>query len=71
MIRVQLRLPTLLIRPPKKVERLIVFASFFFLPKFCLNEYSVTAGQIVLKFGEMVDMDVKLCYSVSKFKMLD
>ena len=45
-----------------------MFASFFFLPKFCLNEYSVADGQIVLKFGEMVDMDVKLCNSLSKCK---
>ena len=31
---------------------------FFFLPKFCLDEFSVTAGRIVLKYGDKVDMDV-------------
>ena len=28
---------------------------------------SITAGRIVLKFGDMVDMDVKLCKRVSNF----
>ena len=54
--------------------RLTVFAQFLyyivllflFTPKFCLNEFSVTTGQIYLKFGDMVGMDVKLCKRVSK-----
>ena len=44
---------------------------FFFPPKFCLDEFSVTTGRIVRKFWDMVDMDVKLCKKVSKFKILD
>ena len=35
------------------------------------DEFSVTTERIVLKFWDMVDMDVKLCKMVSKFKMLD
>ena len=30
------------------------------------DEFSVTTGQVVLKFGDMVDMDAKLCNRVSK-----
>ena len=37
------------------------FHFYFFLSKFCLDEFSVTTGRIVQKFGDMVDMDVKLC----------
>ena len=37
----------------------------------CPDKFSVTTGWTVLKFGDMVDMDVKLCNRVSKFKMLD
>ena len=44
---------------------------FFFRPKFCPDEFSVTTGLIVLKFGDMLDMDVKLCNRVSKFQMSD
>ena len=47
------------------------FCFFFFLPKLCPDEFSVTTGRIVLKFGDMLDMDVKLCNRVSKFKMSD
>ena len=51
---------------------LVVFAPFlpllplslFFLPKCCLAEISVTTGWIVLKLGDMVDVDVKLCNRV-------
>ena len=43
---------------------------FFFLhfhpPSFCPDEFSVTTGRIVLKFGDIVDMNVKLCNRVSK-----
>ena len=42
---------------------------FFFPSKFCPEKFSVTTRQIVLKFWDMVDMDVKLCKRVSKFKM--
>ena len=44
---------------------------FFFPPKFCLDEFSVTTKRIVLKFGDMIDIDMKLCKRVSKFKMAD
>ena len=65
---------------PNEVGRLIVFALFliilffffhffFFPPKFCSDKFSVTTGRIVLKFGDMVNMDVKLCKRLSKFKM--
>ena len=47
------------------------FHLFFFPPKFCPQEFSVTTGRIVLKFWDMVDMDVKLCKRVSKSKMSD
>ena len=43
----------------------------FFLPKFYPAEISITTGEIVLKFGHMVDMDVKLCNRILKFKMWD
>ena len=39
--------------------------------KFCPDEFSVTSGRILLKFGEKVDMNVNLCNSVSKSKILD
>ena len=29
-------------------------------PKFCLDEFSVTTGKIVLKFGDMIDMDYEV-----------
>ena len=29
----------------------------------------VTTGRVVLKYGDMVDMDVKLCSRVLKFKI--
>ena len=69
----------IIIKSRNEVVRLIVFARFllpffpllFFPPKFCLDEFLVTTGQIVLKFGYIVDLDVKLCKRVSKFKMLD
>ena len=41
------------------------------MPKLCLDEFSVTTGWVVLKFRDMVDMDMKLCKNVSKFKMSD
>ena len=44
-------------------------SSFSFRPKFYPEEFSVTTGRIVLKFRDMVDMDVKLSTRVSKFKM--
>ena len=47
------------------------FHFFLFAPKFCTDDFSVTTGRISLKFGNMVDMDVKLCNWVSKFKMSD
>ena len=47
------------------------FYLVFFPPQFCPNEFSVTTGRIVVKFGDMVDMDVKMCKSFSKFKMSD
>ena len=51
---------------------ILFFSYFFFFPsKFCLNEFSVITEQIVLRFPDMVYMDVKLCNRVSKFKMLD
>ena len=34
--------------------------------KFCLDGFSVTTGQIVLKYGDMIDMDMKFCKRVSK-----
>ena len=37
------------------------YHAFFFLFKFCREEFTVTTGQIILEFGDMVDMDVKLC----------
>ena len=46
-------------------------SSFSYLPKFGLAEISKTTRRIVLKFGDMVDMDVTLRYSVLKFEMLD
>ena len=49
----------------------LFFHFFFFLSKFCSAEFSLTTGWVVLKFGDMVDMDVKLCNRVSKFKMID
>ena len=30
-------------------------------PKFCLDYFSLTTKRIVLKFRDIVDMDVKLC----------
>ena len=36
-----------------------------------LDEFSVPTGWIVLNFDNMVNMDVKLCKRVSKFKMSD
>ena len=39
--------------------------------KFCLDYFSLTTKRIVLKFGDIVDMDVNLCKRVSKFKILD
>ena len=59
---------------PNKEGRLIVFAPFliiplssslfFFPPKVCPAEISVTTGQIVLKFGDMVDMDVQQGFKI-------
>ena len=48
-----------------------LFFFFFFPSKFCSDEFSVAAGQIVLKFEDLVDMEVKLCNRVSKFKISD
>ena len=42
---------------------------FFFPPKFCSDKFIATPGQIILKFGNTVEKDVKLCKRVSKFKM--
>ena len=39
---------------------------FLFLPKCCTDKVSVTSRWIVVKFGEMVARDVKLCHKVSK-----
>ena len=50
---------------------LLFFLSFRFLlfpPNFFPDEFSVTTRRIVLKFGDMIDMDVKLCNRVLKFK---
>ena len=43
----------------------------FFSSTFSLDEFSVPTGWIVLNFDNMVNMDVKLCKRVSKFKMSD
>ena len=43
---------------------------FFLLPKFCSDKFLVTTKPIVLKFKDMVDMDVKFFKRVSKFNML-
>ena len=50
---------------------LLLFHFFFIPPKFYQEELSVTFRQIVMKPGDMVDMDEKLCKKVSKFKMSD
>ena len=47
------------------------FSFFFFPPKLYSDEYSVAAGRIVLKFEDLVDMEVKLCNRVSNFKISD
>ena len=44
---------------------------FFFPLKFCRDEFLVTTRLIVLKFGDMIDMDMKFCKKISKFKMTD
>ena len=51
---------------------LLLFLLLLFLSSQILSDGdSVTTGRIVLKFGDMVDMDVKLCNRVLKFKMSD
>ena len=51
----------------------IVFALFLLiflpLPLFLPTQILSTTGRIVLKFEDMVDMDVNLCNRVLKFKM--
>ena len=50
------------------------FFIFFFLSKFCPHKFSVTIGRIGLKFGDMIDMIMKLCQKVTKglnFKVMD
>ena len=50
------------------------FFIFFFLSKFCPHKFSVTIGRIGLKFGDMIDMIMKLCQKVTKglyFKVVD
>ena len=59
-----------LVSQTKWGDLLLLLHFFFFPPKFCKDKFSVTTGQIVLKFWDMVHMDVKLC-KVSKFKMFD
>ena len=49
----------------------LFLSDFFFPPKFRPGEFSITTRLIVLKFEDMVDMDVKLCNKVSKSKMLE
>ena len=47
--------------------------SFSFRPNFVRTSsqcVTIGTGRIVLKFGDMVNMDVMLCKRVSKFKML-
>ena len=44
-------------------------SSFSFPHKICPADISVTTGRIVLKFGDIEDMDVELCNRVSKFKI--
>ena len=41
------------------------------MSEFFAHKFSVTTRQIVLKVEDMVNMDVKLCKKVSKFKMSD
>ena len=63
--------PFLILKSPKpsgKTLFLLHFLFFFFLAKFSLDEFSVITGGIVMKFGDMVDMDVKLCNMVSNSK---
>ena len=43
----------------------------FFLLKFCWEEFSVTTGQIVLIFGDIVDMGMKLYKRVSSGPLTD
>ena len=69
--------------PGVELLRLIFFALFLlllfllplllFLPAQILSVQDLgnLTGRIVLKFGDMVDMDVKLCNKVLKFKMSD
>ena len=52
----------------------IVLLFLFFPLKFCLDEFSVITGRILLKFRNMmnrIDMDMKFCKNVSKVKMVD
>ena len=42
-----------------------LFFIFFFLSKFCPGEFPVTTGRIVQNFGDMTNVDVKLCKTVS------
>ena len=54
------------------VSLFFFLACFFFFPlKFCPDEFSVTTGLIVLKFGDMIEMYMMFCKKVSKFKMSD
>ena len=37
----------------------LLFFLFFFPPIFCLDKFSVTTGQMDLKFRDVIDMDMK------------
>ena len=65
-----------IIKSPKRSGETYCVAPFLLLLLFAQIlsrrlDFSVTTGRIVLQFGDMVDMIVKLCERVSKFKMMD
>ena len=61
----------ILIKYPKGSETIYYFCSVpsSFCAQNCRDEFSVTIGRIVLKSGDIIDIDMKLCKRVSKFKM--